>query len=116
MQAAPSEELSARTLEAMLGALFLAEGGGLFSAWQLWRWLQRPEPSSGLNESPDPVMGHYAFGSFQNFLGRTPSYTELQEVEQIFAIEKRLASAVGCELDKDDKSPICIALRGFDKR
>ncbi len=43
-------------------------------------------------------------------------FTELQEVEQIFAIEKRLASAVGCELDKDDKSPICIALRGFDKR
>ena len=79
-QVPQSEDVSACMLEATLGAFFLAEGGGFFSAWQLWRWLQRPDSSSGLNESPDPVMGHYAFGSYQHFLGRTPSYTEFQEV------------------------------------
>ena len=86
LQLAPSEELSARRLEAILGAFFLAEGGGFYSAWQLLRWLQRPDRSSGLNESPDPVMGHYVFGSYQHFLGRTPSYTEFQEVESVGGI------------------------------
>ena len=83
----------ARTMEAHFGAYFLAEAGGFSSAWNYRQWLKRtahPERSASLVEEEHPILGHYLFGGHRGFSGRTPSYTELQEIEFHDPVKKKL--------------------------
>ena len=75
-----SREAAAGICEALVGAAFCEPGGSFASAAGVWHWLRNLQAAEQLPNELAPALAHLG-GARRPYLGRTPTYSELTELE-----------------------------------